>query len=422
MKKLLPLILLTLLSLPVLGQDPRNSEGILLTDFKWNQTTGLINIPIARVVKAGTVFGAFNFNGTSRKQDIFDIFSSEFIVDANGDQANGSFNFIFSPFDRFEVGIQGLHNAIRGEGNTNSLKQILHFPPAEFWSVGAKYLVKEEGKKSPAIAVGVENLRYPVGEPGREPDGFRSPGWYAVATKSYDLNPNLAINLHGGYGTGRFKDRPFAGAELAMANGLGFMGEYDGKLFNYGLRYTGLKNFRFTVGFSEGVPAMQMGYQFNLYDVIAGRDYKDYNPYHRPHGVPKKDRWEDEYPDPEDKGEDDWRAEEALKYDPKFEVAKSETKLPKNAGWKVQNPYLRRYDKVVPKVEVPKIEMPQVEAPKLKTSDWKLENPYIREYAGWKDAPTPKKRNSEPAKAAPASQDWKMQNPYLRDYMENGEG
>ena len=286
------LVLFSSLSAPLLAQ-PINPNA--QPQFNWNQTTGLINIPIARSLPRGTFFGAFDFKSQAFK----DLFSSEFLA-SPGDHGNGSFHLMFSPIKNVEIAVMGLHDVNRG-GNVNTLGRLLRIPPAQDFSTAIKWVVAEETQDMPSIAVGVENLTYPypVSADGKQEAitniHFREKGFYAVGSKSFPVGDQL-LSVHLGVGTGRFQNHPFGGLEYTFENGLALIGEYDGWQGSYGLRYTGLRNLRVTMAVQGNQPTFQIGYLFNPFDLLSDGDQDDYNPYAMPAPHPEEPARPDQEP------------------------------------------------------------------------------------------------------------------------------
>lgn len=270
------------------------------TQYNWNATTGLINIPIARVLRPGTFFSAFDF----KSKRIQDLFGSEFLATSSnpaggGDQGNGSFHFMFSPLQNVEVGLLGLHDANR-EGNVNTLGRLLVFPPARDFSTAVKVLLKEESENFPSIAVGVENLTDPNNGDAEPNANFFKRGFYAVASKSFPINDSQMLSVHAGAGTGRFQNRPFGGLEYAFDNGLAMLAEYDGWTSAFGLRYTGIQNLRLTAAVQGGRPTVQIGYSLNPFDWFRDDvDDHDLSPFARPVGKPSEEPPDKEIPSEE---------------------------------------------------------------------------------------------------------------------------
>ena len=263
--------------------------------FNWNQTTGLVNIPIARALRRGAMYGAFDFKSRNFKT----LFGSEFLADPD-DKGNGSFHFLFSPIKNVELAVMALHDANRG-GNVNTLNRLLTFPPGRDFSTALKWVVNEESANFPAIAVGVENLTYPrpgasLGKEDDVPDArVKQRGFYAVASKAFELGEQM-LNVNLGVGTGRFRNRPFGGIEYGFQNGLALLAEYDGFQGTYGVRYTGVQNLRMTAAMQGGQPTFQIGYTFNPFDLFNEGTQHDYSPFVMPKPKPEPDPWAPEAP------------------------------------------------------------------------------------------------------------------------------
>lgn len=277
MKRIVGLALL--LCAPVWAQnvDP-NADS----QYNWSATTGLVNIPIARALRAGTFFGAFDFKSRNLK----DLFGSEFLATSSnpaggGDQGNGSFHFMFSPLRNVEIGLLGLHDANR-EGNVNTLGRLFKIPPARDFSTALKVIVNEESENLPAIAVGVENLTDPHNGDFEPNARFFQRAFYAVASKAFPIDDSQVVSVHLGAGTGRFQNRPFGGLEYAFDNGLALLAEYDGFRSAFGLRYTGLRNLRATAAVQGGRPTFQIGYTFNPFELFSNGEQDDYSPFTKP--------------------------------------------------------------------------------------------------------------------------------------------
>jgi hypothetical protein len=82
--------------------------------------------------------------------------------------------------------------------------------------------------------------------------------WYAVGSVDLIVPPAAEqaldtnftrFRVHGGVGTGMFRSRLFAGAELAFDNRFSIIGEWDGRDFNGAVRYAHDDNFNVKAGF-----------------------------------------------------------------------------------------------------------------------------------------------------------------------------
>jgi len=61
----------------------------------------------------------------------------------------------------------------------------------------------------------------------------------------------IGFRVHGGVGTGQFKERLIAGAELEFSHKFTLIGEWDSKDFNAALRYAHDEKFRIQAGFQH---------------------------------------------------------------------------------------------------------------------------------------------------------------------------
>lgn len=100
-------------------------------------------------------------------------------------------------------------------------------------AISAQLQFVKETKRTPAVAVGVHDLR------NKEWQDFRhtmnaEAGYYFVATKKLEAaGKPLYATL--GYGSGKFLDRPFVGLSYPVNDRLSVAGEYDGYQLNAGL-------------------------------------------------------------------------------------------------------------------------------------------------------------------------------------------
>lgn len=61
----------------------------------------------------------------------------------------------------------------------------------------------------------------------------------------------VGFKVHGGFGTGMFKDSFIGGAELLFGNKVSLVGEYDGKNFNGAVRFSPNKDMSVQLGFQK---------------------------------------------------------------------------------------------------------------------------------------------------------------------------
>lgn len=246
------LALLTLGASPALAQNvPGNG------DYNWNETTGLVNIPVARTVPAGSAFlslgladiGRYPASGTR-----VGTFGGTLLDSDSFFSSDGSLHAVGSPLPGWELSVMTLH--------AGNVKPVF----------GTKVLLNREGDW-PAFAIGAHNLfsydDNPSNPSNPEPDSFRRISPFVVASKQVGLGSPV-MDLHAGIGSGRFQGRVFYGGELRFDNGLGLLGEFDGTVTSYGVRYTGLDDWRFTAAIQDGWPAVQIGYQFGDSGLYGG--------------------------------------------------------------------------------------------------------------------------------------------------------
>jgi hypothetical protein len=192
-------------------------------DFDFNETTGLINIPVARVAPAGSVqlsIGAQNIGGTGSP---FGIDIDDKFVDTDG-----TVRAIGGLPGRVEVSVMGLHGGIL----TNNT-----------FLLGAKWLAVPDAPDHPAFDVGIQSIGVGPDANNPHPTSFDTPSAFGVVSHSFPLNDEgMALDLHGGIGTGRLRDG-FAGAEFHFNPVVSAIGEYDGTLGNFGLRFNPTNRF-----------------------------------------------------------------------------------------------------------------------------------------------------------------------------------
>lgn len=105
-------------------------------------------------------------------------------------------------------------------------------------AISLQLQVIEENKDTPAVAIGVQDLRNKEHE-----FAYRATvgaGYYIASTKQFKIND---YKIYGtlGYGVGRFLHRPFAGVSVPVSDSYSFATEYDGYQLNaaVGWRPTG---------------------------------------------------------------------------------------------------------------------------------------------------------------------------------------
>lgn len=228
-------LILFLFSFPGFASTKEDRTG----NFNFNETTGLVNIPNARILKYHTAklyirlakLGKYppdrkdSGNGDAFYASPFD---SDFFIWNDGDRG-----LLISPFKNFELNLMHVHS--------RKLTPV----------VAAKILLLKEGKHNPAVAVGVHNIfsRKEDSCYSKEVrDANSEPAPFVVATKSFGKRNELDLTV--GYGGGRFRNHFFAGAEYFFDRNRNFSGifEHDGNIYNYGIKYRAFKK-RWEFGF-----------------------------------------------------------------------------------------------------------------------------------------------------------------------------
>ncbi len=113
---------------------------------------------------------------------------------------------------------------------------LVEMPTSVDWepSQNIQQQIMPEGRKQPAVAVGIQDIFKNRDGFDREPHEARSP--YVVATKQFsgDTEP---IFLTLGYGEGRYRNNFFGGASWRASRKLTVMGEFDGWVPNVSVAY-----------------------------------------------------------------------------------------------------------------------------------------------------------------------------------------
>ncbi len=213
-------------------------------DFNFNETTGLINIPVARVVPAGGVQLSVNsmiLPGAPTPVGI------DFDEPFNND---GSIKVVGGLPGRVEISAMALHG-----GFFRNNRHVF----------GVKWLAVEDAPNHPGFAVGVQSLNSAPQDSNPHPARFDDPSFFGVVSHSFPINESgMALDLHAGMGTGRL-NRGFAGGEFHFTPNFSIMGETDGTIESAGFRFTVSPRFQFmtTAQFQEKVRfGFQLSYNF----------------------------------------------------------------------------------------------------------------------------------------------------------------
>lgn len=187
-------------------------------DFNFNETTGLINIPVARVAPAGSVqlslgAHAIGGKGTPLGLDVDDLFFGN----------DGTVRLIAGLPGRVEVSVMGLHGGVFRNNR---------------YIFGAKWLAVPDAPDHPAFAIGVQSLNTGPEPNNPHPTSFDTPSVFGVVSHSFPLNDSgMALDLHAGIGTGRLRNG-FAGGEFHVTPEFSVVGETDGTIESAGFRFT----------------------------------------------------------------------------------------------------------------------------------------------------------------------------------------
>jgi len=202
----------------------------------FNETTGLINMPTARTIESRTIklfirMARMGKNSPLKKKSqssnpgssTGSPLDSDWWIDNNGDRG-----LLFSPLKKFEIGLMNLHS--------------YNLTP----TVSAKWAPIKETSCFPALAIGIHNINKVEEDSNvknrevRDANGKVAP--FIVASKAFFKDKNLDLSL--GYGGGRFRNRIFYGGEVFLDKKriLSAVGEYDGNITSYGIKFRPYKS------------------------------------------------------------------------------------------------------------------------------------------------------------------------------------
>lgn len=219
--------ILLISSMPATAKDGEGRTG----NWNFNETTGLVNMPTARTIPYRTMqvsirMAKLGKNPPLKNRDQVKnpgpstgkFWDSDWWIDNDGDR-----RLLISPVKNVEINVMNVHSY--------SIAPIL----------AAKWVAVSETKKFPAIAIGVQNATgykedsNVISKEVRDANSKAAP--FAVASKSFFENDILDLSV--GFGGGRFRNRVFYGGELFLDRKHLFsaVGEYDGNVSAYGLKY-----------------------------------------------------------------------------------------------------------------------------------------------------------------------------------------
>ncbi len=186
-------------------------------DFNFNETTGLINIPVAKVAPGGSVQINIGTYATGGQPSPVGLDIDEFFAN------DGSIRLVGGINDRVELSAMALHGGVFMNNR---------------WLFGAKWLVLPDAPDHPAFAVGVQSLNAGTTNSQPVPPHFLDPSVFGVVSHSFPLNDSgMALDLHGGIGTGRLRNG-FLGGEFHVVPQFSLIGETDGTIRSAGLKFS----------------------------------------------------------------------------------------------------------------------------------------------------------------------------------------
>jgi len=200
-------------------------------NWNFNETTGLINIPSARIMKHKTAVIYIRMAKLGKRPPLKDKsqssspgpstgkpWDSDWWIDNDGDRG-----LRISPIKNVELNFMNVHS--------------YQLAPV----VAGKVVVLEETKSLPAVTIGVQNVLSAKEDKAHSQevqDANGKPAPFIAATKSIGSGDGF-MDLTVGYGGGRFRNKIFYGGELFLDKKHYFsaLGEYDGNVINYGVKY-----------------------------------------------------------------------------------------------------------------------------------------------------------------------------------------
>ena len=221
------LALTVMITAPVWASEGEGKTG----NWNFNETTGLVNMPTARVQKYRTAKFSIRMAKLGKNPPLKNksqssnpgpstgkFWDSDWWIDNDGDR-----RLLISPIRNVEINLMNVHSY--------SVSPIL----------AAKWVAVTETKNRPAIAIGCHNIAgYDEDVNVEDPEvreANSKAAAFIVASKTFFKNECLDLSV--GYGSGRFRERVFYGGELFLDRKHYFsaVGEYDGNVSAYGLKY-----------------------------------------------------------------------------------------------------------------------------------------------------------------------------------------
>jgi hypothetical protein len=206
-------------------QIPLSAVG----DLDYNETSGIINTPAAKVLPAGSVMLGVEWQDTTFPG--LGLYTSGATGPNPLDFGNalfqnaGNTHAIWGLGHNIELSVEALHAGINSP------------------IFGGKWLAVEDDEDHPAFAIGVQSIGakasngmtsqydYP------HPSFFDHPSVFGVLGHTFALDDEGAsLELDGGIGTGRLRNG-FVGGELHFNKWIGLAADYDGTIESYALKF-----------------------------------------------------------------------------------------------------------------------------------------------------------------------------------------
>lgn len=171
------------------------------------------------------------------------------------------FNTITGPTGLFNVPtayVVAQGNASLGTNFTREYRTVnANFGLFQDVEVGAAYLDRDNADNkfiaSAKVRIVPANFEWlEIGIGFMDPFDAVDQTFYAVASADLlvpdTIDDATRFKVHLGYGSGFFRDSLIAGAELSFQDRFAAIGEYDGRDFNFGVRYIADQNLRLQLG------------------------------------------------------------------------------------------------------------------------------------------------------------------------------
>jgi hypothetical protein len=230
---------------------PKNGYGAPVLpsrvgDLSYNETTGIINTPAAKVMPAGGIQLGVEW------QDMAFPGTGFYTSHATGPEPLDGGNALFDNAGDTH-GIWGIGHNI--ELSVENLHAGINSP-----IFGGKWLAVDDDADHPAFAIGVQSIdlkaqngitsQYSYSHPAF----FDHPSVFGVVGHTFVLNDNdMTLELDGGIGTGRLRNG-FAGAELHFNKWLALATDNDGNIESTALKFYPSDRFEIWLDMQSQVP------------------------------------------------------------------------------------------------------------------------------------------------------------------------